>query len=50
LPDEEFDHGRFVEEEFGKPSLKPRGLNRWWWAVGTALVAILLLLVLRGFW
>ena len=48
LPDEEFDYQRFVEEEFGKTRIRPRGLIWWWWVVALGLVAVLLLLMLGG--
>ena len=40
LPDEEFDHGEFVKEEFGGSQAKPRGITWLWWLIA-AIVAIL---------
>jgi hypothetical protein len=40
LPDEEFDYGEFVKEEFGSGQAKPRGITWLWWVI--ALVAAIL--------
>jgi hypothetical protein len=40
LPDEEFDYGEFVKEEFGGGQSKPRGISWLWWVIA-AIVAIL---------
>ena len=39
IPDEHFDHEKFVEEEFGEKPVKPVGLRWFWW-----ITAVLLLL------
>ena len=41
LPDEEFDHDKFVKQEFGG-EIRPRGISWLWWV--TALLLILLFL------
>jgi hypothetical protein len=47
LPEEHFDYDEYTRREFGKPSLKPRGLPWVWWLTGIALlIAILLFWVL----
>ena len=40
LPDEEFDYGEFVKEEFGDSQPKPCGITWLWWVI--ALVAAIL--------
>jgi hypothetical protein len=49
LPDDEFDYGKFAEDEFGgKRRIKPRGLSWVWWVAGIlALVGFVLLFLLR---
>jgi hypothetical protein len=46
LPEENFDYGRFVEEEFGGKT-KPRGVHWFWWLTALLLVVWLLFLLLR---
>jgi uncharacterized membrane protein YvbJ len=45
LPDEEFDYEDFAAREFGaKKSVRPRGLNRFWWVIAVlVLIAIVML-------
>ena len=38
LPDEDFDYGRFVDEEFGRGPKK--SLPKWFWAVVAAVVLL----------
>jgi hypothetical protein len=45
IPDEDFDYGEFVKEEFGSRHLKPRGIHWLWW-----LTALLLVLLSLCFW
>ena len=40
MPDEAFDYGEFVKEEFGSGQTKPRGITWLWWVIA-AIVAIL---------
>ena len=42
LPDENFDYGEFVKEEFHPGRAKPRGIHWLWWF--TALLLVLLFL------
>jgi len=42
IPDEHFDYGEFVKEEFDTARVKPRGIHWLWWL--TALVLVLLFL------
>jgi hypothetical protein len=46
LPDEEFDHDRFVKEEFGGAT-RPRGISWLWWITALALVCLFLFLWFR---
>lgn len=46
IPEENFDYGRFVEEEFGGRT-KPRGVHWFWWLTALLLVVWLLFLLLR---
>ncbi len=46
LNDEEFDYGRFVQNEFGS-SIKPAGIKTVWWI--TALLVLIALTVLYFF-
>ena len=39
LPDEEFDYGKFVKQEFGPASPKPQGLHWFWWVLAILLLA-----------
>lgn len=47
LPDEEFDHGEFVKEEFGTRRAKPRGVGWFWWVAALLLTILLLFLFLH---
>jgi len=42
IPDEHFDYDKFVQEEFGPRSPKPRGIHWIWWLTALLLVAIFL--------
>ncbi|MBU6411399.1 MAG: zinc ribbon domain-containing protein [Verrucomicrobiota bacterium] len=48
LPDEQFDYGEFVNEEFGAGRKKPHGISRFWWTLALLLVVLLLLALLSG--
>jgi uncharacterized membrane protein YvbJ len=41
LPDEEFDYGRFVKEEFENPKSYSSGLHWFWWIVAAILLILL---------
>ena len=45
IPEDDFDYDEFVEREFGgeKHRIKPQGLHWFWWLVGLALLAALIL-------
>jgi len=47
LPEESFDYNEFVSREFENKSPVPRGLHWFWWLIGLALVAALVLFWLR---
>ena len=47
LPDVKFNYNEFVEEEFGKPGLKPRGLHWFWWLVALLLLVGVVLVCIR---
>jgi hypothetical protein len=47
LPDEDFDYNKFVKEEFGSRSPKPRGIHWLWWLTALLLILAFLLLFLR---
>jgi uncharacterized membrane protein YvbJ len=40
LPEESFDYDEFVEREFGKKKVVPRGINWFWWVVAIGVVLI----------
>jgi zinc-ribbon domain len=40
LPDNEFDYDDFVKREFGKESVKPRGIPWFWWVIAAVLAGI----------
>jgi hypothetical protein len=42
LPDDEFDYDQFVQREFGRRQLKPRGVPWFWWVVAAVLAALFL--------
>ena len=46
IPDEHFDYGEFVKEEFGR-SPKPRGIHWVWWLTALVLVVLFLFLCLH---
>jgi len=46
LPDEEFDHDEFVKREFGPEPVKPPGITWFWWMIGIAVIAALVLWLL----
>ena len=43
IPDDHFNYHEFVEEEFGRPHLKPRGIRWIWWLTALVLIGLLLL-------
>jgi RNA polymerase subunit RPABC4/transcription elongation factor Spt4 len=47
IPEEKFDYGDFVKEEFGSRSPKPRGIGWLWWLAALLLVLAFLLFLLR---
>jgi RNA polymerase subunit RPABC4/transcription elongation factor Spt4 len=47
IPDDNFDYNRFVREEFGPPTAKPRGIRWLWWATAIALVGLFLVFYFR---
>lgn len=47
LPSEEFDYDRFVEEEFGKPGPKPRGIAWFWWVIAILVITAFVIAWLR---
>ena len=47
LPDEEFDHDKFVEEEFGTARVKPHGILWLWWLTALLLVLAFLFFFFR---
>ena len=47
LPDEKFDHGEFVKEEFGTRRAKPRGIHWLWWLTALLLIALFLIFCLH---
>jgi hypothetical protein len=42
LPDESFDYDDFVAREFGKETMRPRGIAWIWWITAVMLLGILL--------
>jgi hypothetical protein len=46
LPDENFDYNDFVEREFGRPKVRPRGIAWWWWVTAVLLLIAGLFLLL----
>jgi hypothetical protein len=42
LPEEDFDYGDFVDREFGRRRLVPRGVHWLWWLVALFLLAAIL--------
>ena len=47
IPDDNFDYDKYVKEEFGPSSVKPRGIHWIWWVTALLLVLLLGLLFLR---
>ncbi len=47
LPDEEFDYSDFIKKEFGNQAPKPQGVSWFWWVVGLAIVAVLLIMIFK---
>lgn len=47
LPEEHFDYGEFLKEEFDSGRAKPRGLHWLWWLTALLLILTFLLLFLR---
>jgi hypothetical protein len=47
LPDEEFDYGEFVKEEFGERQVKPTGIHWLWWLTAAILVVLFLIFTLH---
>ena len=47
LPEEDFDHADFVKREFGSKGPKPHGMSWFWWIVGLAVVAALLIMIFK---
>ncbi len=48
LPDDEFDYGNFVKEEFGAGSAKPHGVGWFWWVVALLVIALVSFALLSG--
>jgi hypothetical protein len=47
LPDESFDYDKFVEEEFGQRTARPRAVAWGWWTVALLVLALLLFAFMR---
>jgi RNA polymerase subunit RPABC4/transcription elongation factor Spt4 len=47
IPEEKFDYDEFVQEEFGRPAVKPRGIHWIWWLTALMLVGLFLLFCLH---
>ena len=47
IPDDNFDYGKFVKEEFGPKTVKPRGIRWVWWVTALALVLLFLFFFFR---
>lgn len=47
LPEEEFNYSEFVKKEFGSKEPKPGGTSWFWWIVGIAVVAVLLIMIFK---
>jgi uncharacterized membrane protein YvbJ len=43
LPDEDFNYGKFVREEFGS-ALKPAGTKTLWWIAAIVLIVVLVMI------
>ena len=42
LPDDSFNYDEFVEQEFGKKKVVPRGIHWFWWVVAVGVLGWLL--------
>jgi hypothetical protein len=49
LPDDDFDYDEFVAREFGGGPHRKIGVKWYWWLLGVALLALMLVSALRGF-
>jgi hypothetical protein len=49
LPDEDFDYDEFIAREFGGKPHRKIGVKWYWWLLGVALIALMLVAALRGF-
>jgi hypothetical protein len=47
IPEENFDYGEFVKEEFGSARVKPRGLHWLWWLTALVLGVLFLFFCLH---
>ena len=47
LPEEHFDYGEFVKEEFGGAEVKPTSIHWLWWLTAVILVLLFLISYLR---
>ena len=47
IPEENFDYESFVQAEFGRESLKPRGLHWFWWLTAAVLLVMFLFFCLH---
>ena len=48
LPDEEFNHDKFVKEEFGSRQPKPHGIGWFWWLVAVVAAIVVSFVLLSG--
>jgi hypothetical protein len=48
LPDEDFDYDEFVAREFGGKPHRKIGVKWYWWLLGVALLALMLVSALSG--
>jgi hypothetical protein len=48
LPDEEFDHDKFIEKEFGEEKTKPWNISWFWWAIGVVVIVLVSITLLWG--
>lgn len=46
LPDDEFDYGEFVQQEFGTKR-KPRGIKWFWWVIAAVVLVLFVFLLVR---
>ena len=47
LPEEHFDYGEFLKEEFDSGRAKPRGVHWLWWLTALLLILAFMVLFLR---